>query len=69
LFSILENGFYLINSEYFERGWKSYALANYWIVVPKDFFTEDSRFQDDYYEYKIDEVEKAKKRESVKWWE
>jgi hypothetical protein len=37
LFSILENGFYLINSEYFERGWKSYALANYWIVVPKDF--------------------------------
>jgi len=68
LFSRYENGYYLINPAYFERGWKSYALAKSWIIIPTDYYTNEARFDKDFHEYEKVSIQQSKEKEANEWW-
>ena len=71
LFKHYDKEFYLFNSKYMDRGWKTYVLTNLksFIKVPKNFETNELRFADDFIEYRIEEIEQANREEKKKWWE
>lgn len=70
LFKHYDKAFYLFNSKYMDRGWKTYVLSNLisFIKVPKNFDTNELRMVDDFIEYPIEEIEQATKEEKNKWW-
>ncbi len=68
LFNEYENGTYIINQQYLDKGWRSYAIANSWIIIPKDYNITESRYKDDFIEYSSELIKENKVIESKIWW-
>ena len=71
LFKHYDKEFYLFNSKYMGKGWKTYVLSNLnrFIKVPKNYETNELRLAVDFIEYTSDEIDQATKEEEKKWWE
>jgi hypothetical protein len=68
LFTYYENGYYLINPQYLDQGWESYALANNWILIPLVFQTNSPRFEKDFKSYNNPLIQQSKEIEERIWW-
>lgn len=71
LFKHYDNEFYLFNSKYISKGWKSYVLSKLdsFIKVPKEFDINKKRLPIDFIVFSNEEIERAKNDEKNKWWE
>ncbi|WP_372639818.1 hypothetical protein [Ancylomarina sp.] len=71
LFKHYDKEFYLFNSKYLDKGWKTYVLSNLntFIKVPKNYEIDELRLADDFIEYTSEEIDQASKEEEKKWWE
>jgi len=71
LFKHYDNELYLFNSNYFNKGWRSYVLSNLnsFIKVPVNYETNVSRGETDFMIFTKDEINEAIKNEAVLWWQ
>ncbi|MCW3787928.1 hypothetical protein [Plebeiibacterium sediminum] len=69
LFKYWENGYYLINQKYFNRGWESYAISglNRWLIIPLDFESFSAKIGEDK-EYSDNDINNARANEQKEWW-
>jgi len=70
LFKHYDKEFYLFNSKYLNKGWKTYVLANLntFLKVPKNFESNQTRSESDFMEFSEDEISKAVEAENIVWW-
>ncbi len=71
LFKHYDNEFYIFNTEFLDKGWRTYVVANLnsFISIPLDFETDEARFSKDFDKsFTAVDISEAREIEQTQWW-